>query len=176
MKTPMKYKPTTIYKCFDFVLGFIWGLLGLIILISWCPVYFCHWMFKTARYKESLRNGQPCSQQPLLTTFMIDLKCKSCGEEDYRIPHEGVMMLHLECPLCEHRVSQPELSSTIFQMISESLNNAIENGYEMDLENWTPTKVAQDLTRLDTQFENVPPSALEPFIRNWKIDAKRNKQ
>lgn len=49
--------------------------------------------------------------------------------------------------------------------IDESLNNAIENGYELGL--WTAEQIAVDLSTYDAAFEDVDIEVLVPFISDW---------
>lgn len=49
--------------------------------------------------------------------------------------------------------------------IFESLNSAIENGYE--LREWTAEDIAKDLAEYDSYFESTPVEDLVPFIQEW---------
>lgn len=46
-----------------------------------------------------------------------------------------------------------------------SLNNALENGYEL-LE-WTAEEIAEDLNQYDQYFENIPHKLLIEPIQEW---------
>jgi len=50
--------------------------------------------------------------------------------------------------------------------VSESLQNAIENGY--DLLSWSDDEIAQDLGTYDDQFGGADPGMLIPFIRTFR--------
>ncbi len=53
-----------------------------------------------------------------------------------------------------------------------SLNNAIENGYELD--EWDAEEISSDLSCYDEDFECEDPQLLVPFIQEW-LDARRAK-
>lgn len=53
----------------------------------------------------------------------------------------------------------------IKQDVFESLDNAIENGYEL-LE-WEPEDISKDLHEYDSQFENVSQEILLPIVKEW---------
>ena len=53
-----------------------------------------------------------------------------------------------------------------------SLNNAMENGYELDL--WSAEAISRDLSCYDEDFECEDPSTLIPFIQEW-LDARKAK-
>lgn len=50
------------------------------------------------------------------------------------------------------------------QMLFESLNNAVENGYE--LREWSAADIAEDFGD-DPLFKNVEAEALIPLIEEW---------
>jgi hypothetical protein len=54
--------------------------------------------------------------------------------------------------------------------VNESLNHAIENGYELD--DWSAEEIASDLSQYDCQFEDCDVELLIPFIENWKNGRK----
>jgi len=52
-------------------------------------------------------------------------------------------------------------------MVTESLNNAVdENGFD-DILTWPPEQIADDLCNYDADFNDVPPGDLIPFIVNY---------
>lgn len=50
--------------------------------------------------------------------------------------------------------------------VDRSLNQAIENGYMLDL--WDAEDIAEDLHEYDSDFEDTDPNDLVPFVRDWK--------
>lgn len=53
------------------------------------------------------------------------------------------------------------------QMVTESLNNAIdENGFT-DILTWPPERIAEDLCDYDADFNDAKPGDLIPFIVNY---------
>ena len=55
--------------------------------------------------------------------------------------------------------------------VYESLDNALENGYETTLTD-SPEHVTDDLSEYDSQFERTAKSRLLPHVQAWQ-DAKR---
>ncbi len=51
--------------------------------------------------------------------------------------------------------------------ISESLDSAIDNGYD-DLLDWTDLEIAEDLGQYDKQFEDFDPQDLVPYVQAWR--------
>lgn len=54
--------------------------------------------------------------------------------------------------------------------INESLDSAIENGYELD--EWSAEDIAADLNQYDSNFESFESKDLVPFIQTWKDGRK----
>ena len=54
--------------------------------------------------------------------------------------------------------------------IDLSLNNAVENGYELD--EWDAKDISDDLSCYDKSFECEDPSSLVPFIQEWLDERK----
>lgn len=53
------------------------------------------------------------------------------------------------------------------QMVTDSLNIAIdENGYD-EMLTWTPERIADELCDYDADFEHAKPGDLIPFIVNY---------
>lgn len=52
-------------------------------------------------------------------------------------------------------------------IVIESLNNAIENGYD-NIKTDEPSDIADDLHNYDSQFENIDPTELIPAIIEWQ--------
>lgn len=54
--------------------------------------------------------------------------------------------------------------------INESLDSAIESGYELD--EWSAEDIAADLNQYDSNFESFESKDLVPFIQTWKDGRK----
>ena len=61
---------------------------------------------------------------------------------------------------------QYERAFGLQERVSESLDNAVENGYQM--QKWCVEDIAIDMTQFDSFFENHDPKQLIPFIQDWK--------
>lgn len=50
--------------------------------------------------------------------------------------------------------------------VSEALENALAEGYALD--KWTDFAIAYDLVSYNSDYEDVNPDQLIPFIQEWK--------
>jgi len=56
--------------------------------------------------------------------------------------------------------------------VARSIQNAIENGFVDNLENWTAEELANDIAAYDSGVEGVAVEDLIPLVQNWK-DSRR---
>lgn len=58
------------------------------------------------------------------------------------------------------------------QMVAESMSNAIDNGYESDMQNWDDETLAFDMVHKDATFDEISESILYlrliPAIKRWR--------
>ncbi len=80
----------------------------------------------------------------------------------------------MNCPTCRgtvgHRpgcpITRPSARAEMRRRVAKSLDNAIENGYELD--EWSAREIAEDVHEYDSQFEDVEPIELVPHVEAWK--------
>jgi hypothetical protein len=60
-----------------------------------------------------------------------------------------------------------------YKSVRESLDSAIDNGYELD--EWEASDIADDMHKYDATFEDVDSELLKPHIERWLEERKTAK-
>lgn len=66
----------------------------------------------------------------------------------------------------DRQISRLIKSQLTQEVIDETLNSAVENGY--DLNGWQASELADDITDYSSQYEGIDPTIIAPYILDWQ--------